>query len=95
MPKRKLKGFQKYQPPVGKKSWEYRQVWRLVDGCVLDTFCIHPDYLTPKGMSSVRMSLVKRITGQIMSYVEGYKGKPKSSTRGRSGARPAATKDEA
>lgn len=38
MPKRKLKGFQKYQPPVGKKSREYRQVWRLVDGCVVFTF---------------------------------------------------------
>ena len=89
MPKRKLKGFQKYQPPIGKKSRAYRQMWRLVDGCVLDTFRLHPDYLTPIGMSSVRMSLVKRITGQVMSYVEGHK----PSTRGRSGVRSAATND--
>ena len=48
---------------------EYRKIWRLVDGGITDCFNHHPGYL-PQGkakISSLRRSLLKRITGSILS----------------------------
>lgn len=62
----------------------YRQLWRIVDGAVTDAFTSHPDYLSSRQLATVaRRSVVKRVVGAIDGYVE-------QSTRGRSGAEPAA-----
>lgn len=46
------------------------QMQRIVDGAVRDCFGMHPDYLTARGRRSARGSLVKRIVGEIMGFVE-------------------------
>lgn len=46
----------------------YAQLWRVVDGAVLDAFNRHPDYLTPKGRRSAKTSIVKRVTGTVLSF---------------------------
>jgi hypothetical protein len=48
-----------------------RQIWRVVDGAVLDAFKNHPDYLTHKGSrnQTARRSVVKRVTGSVLSYL--------------------------
>lgn len=46
----------------------YRQLWRVVDGAVTDCFKNHPDYLTGKGRRSAQGSLVKRVTGTVLSF---------------------------
>lgn len=58
------------KPPKGNK--DYKKVWRIIDGAVADAMAMHPDYLTPKGTSgrTARTSIVKRVTGAILSYVE-------------------------
>jgi hypothetical protein len=61
----------------------YRQIWRIVDGAVFDALYTHQEYLTEKGRQSARSSIVKRVTGSVVGYVE-------QSTRGRSGGSPAA-----
>jgi hypothetical protein len=66
-----------HRPP--KPGRHYRQLWRIVDGAVRDTLLQHPDYVTPKGKRSLRMSINKRVTGAVLGYAE-------QSARGRSGA---------
>lgn len=48
----------------------YRQLWRLVDGAVLDCFTNHPDYLTERGKNydTARRSLTKRVVGAVLGY---------------------------
>ena len=46
----------------------FRQLWRVVDGAVASAFDAHPDYLTGKGRSLARTSIVKRVVGQVHSY---------------------------
>lgn len=46
----------------------YQQLWRVVDGAVTDCFKNHPDYLTWKGRRSAQGSLVKRVTGTVLSF---------------------------
>lgn len=50
----------------------YQQLWRIVDGAVRDALKMHPDYLTRKGWSgsAARRSIVKRVTGSVMGFVE-------------------------
>lgn len=57
-------------PPKGNK--DYKKVWRVIDGAVADAIAMHPDYLTSKGTHArtARYSIVKRVTGAILSYVE-------------------------
>lgn len=65
---------------------DYRRIWRIIDGCISDTFIHHPDYL-PQGrskISSLRTSLLKRIAGAILASAE-------RSAKRRSG-RPSAAK---
>jgi hypothetical protein len=42
-------------------------MWRQVDGIVRQTFKAHPEYLTEKGQKHARLSLTKRIAGQLSS----------------------------
>lgn len=76
------------RPPPQKTMARYRQLWRVVDGAVADAFTCHPNYLTEAGKfrSVARQSIVKRVTGAVLSYAE-------QSARGRSGDSPAAEKD--
>jgi hypothetical protein len=48
----------------------YSQLWRIVEGGVVDCFNNHPDYLTPKGKRSAQASIVKRVTGTVLSFAE-------------------------
>lgn len=54
------------KPPKGDNR--YRQVWRIIDGAVLDCFKHHPEYLTENGKRAARESIVKRATGAIIGY---------------------------
>lgn len=46
----------------------YRQLWRLIDGAVRDSFANHPEYLTEKGRRSAANSITKRVVGTIHGY---------------------------
>lgn len=46
----------------------HRQLWRLVDGAVRDTFMTHPDYLTVLGSKRAVDALNKRIVGSLCGY---------------------------
>lgn len=54
-------------PP--KEGAFYRQIWRIVDGAVMDCFSHHPNYVKKEMARAVRMSIVKRVTGAINGYV--------------------------
>ena len=64
------------KPPKGNE--DYKKVWKIVDGAVADALLMHPDYLTDKGRHgrTARYSVVKRVVGAILSYVEG-RGAPR------------------
>jgi len=53
---------------VGQTDRAYQQLWRVVDGAVRDAFRKHGDYLTPKGRHSAKRSVVKRVTGTVLSF---------------------------
>lgn len=58
------------------RSGAYAELWGVVDGAVADAFNNHPDYLTPKGQQSARTSVVKRVTGTVLSFaVQAAKGR--------------------
>lgn len=46
----------------------YKQLWKVVEGSVSDAFNRHPDYLTPKGRKSAPASIIKRVTGTVLSF---------------------------
>lgn len=74
-PRKKIKG--KPYPPKGDDH--FHDIWRVVDGAILDTIKHHPNYFnTTMGVRAynVRMSLNKRIVGALMSYEK--RGKPDS-----------------
>lgn len=50
------------------RSSAYSELWGVVDGAVSDAFHNHQDYLTPKGQKSARTSVVKRVTGTVLSF---------------------------
>lgn len=73
----KLAGL--YRAPAMKSRWRrqrlpkcpdqaYRQLWRVVDGAVRDTFANHPEYLTDKGRRDAQLSIVKRVAGSLHGY---------------------------
>jgi hypothetical protein len=67
------------------RSTAYQELWGVVDGAVVDAFNNHPDYLTQKGHKSARTSVVKRVTGTVLSFAA-------QAARGRS-YQPAETSD--
>lgn len=52
------------------RSAAYSQLWRIVDGAVVDALKNHEDYFTSKGRISVRPSVVKRVTGTVLGFAE-------------------------
>jgi hypothetical protein len=58
--------------PQKRPSVGYSRIWRVVDGAVRDALQNHPDYLSQKGarFSACRQSIVKRVTGAILSFAE-------------------------
>lgn len=81
-----------YRAPAVKQRWRrarmekcpdeiYRQLWRLVDGAVRDTFSNHPEYLTEAGKRGAMNSIVKRVVGSLHGYGA-------QASRGRSTASP-------
>lgn len=57
------------RPKPQKPGDDYRRIWRIVHGCIADTFIHHPEYL-PQGrdrISSLRRSLCKRIIGSVLA----------------------------
>ena len=53
-----------------KEQKAYRQLWRVVDGAVLDALTMHPDYLTERGARLARQSITKRVTGSVIGFAE-------------------------
>ena len=50
---------------------DFLKIWRMVDGAVRNCFLHHPDYINKKyDEPSVRLSIVKRVTGQIHGMVK-------------------------
>jgi hypothetical protein len=45
-----------------------KQLWRLVDGAIMDCVKAHPDYFNPKLVKTARRSLTKRVTGQVHGF---------------------------
>lgn len=48
----------------------YHRLWRVVDGAVRDALMAHPNYLTEHGHQSARNSIVKRVTGSVVSFAK-------------------------
>jgi hypothetical protein len=78
--------LRKLKPVKDQPHSDYHKIWRIVDGAVSDAFYHHPDYLTPKGKRAARESVVKRVTGAVLSSVV-------KATGGRSGSSPAPKND--
>jgi hypothetical protein len=53
-------------------SQEYQDVWRIVDGAIKKAFDAHPNYLTLAGAryKTARMSIAKRVVGDVVSYLD-------------------------
>lgn len=59
-------------PPKGEEL--YVKLWAVVDCAVIETFKVHPDYLTPQGRDRCRLSLNKRIVGQLAAMLRTGRG---------------------
>ena len=46
----------------------HKQLWGVVEGAVNDAFHKHSDYLTHKGRKSAKSSIIKRVTGTVLSF---------------------------
>ena len=55
--------------PEKNPSNAYRQLWRVVDGAIMDCFLHHPEYI-PVGARArvIRNSIVKRVVGALLGY---------------------------
>lgn len=53
---------------MGRASTAYQQLWHVVSGAVADAFNRHPNYLTKSGQKYARASIVKRVTGTVLSF---------------------------
>jgi hypothetical protein len=68
------------KPPKKAKSQKapdrrFLAVWMMVDGAVRDCFIHHPEYINRKyDEPAVRLSIVKRVTGQIYGLVRKHEG---------------------
>ncbi len=67
-------------PPQKRAPGGYSQIWRIVDGAVADCILHHREYFgSNQQVGDARRSIVKRVTGSIIGYLE-------QSRRGASGA---------
>jgi len=62
---RKLK---RIAPPKG--DLFYRSLWNAVDGALIDTINCHPDYIPQDRLMACRESILKRVTGTLVSLAE-------------------------
>lgn len=63
------KNRRRVRPPDVKVMPGYRQVWRLVDGAVLNAMQFHSDYFSLLGRGRrARNGFVKRVTGAIIGH---------------------------
>lgn len=63
MPRKRLR------PPGNKGDQSSRQLWRLIDGALIDAMNFHPEYFTATGSTkTARASLVKRVAGTLKGY---------------------------
>lgn len=46
---------------------EFIRMYRIVRGAVADAFAMHPDYLAPGRRQDATRSIVKRVTGAVIS----------------------------
>jgi hypothetical protein len=69
----------KFKPLKGDPHSPYHKVWRQVDGIVRQTFEAHPEYLTETGKKNARLSLTKRLVGQLAVRGMGDPDRGKSS----------------
>jgi len=54
---------------------DFLKIWLMVDGAVRDCFIHHPSYINKHyDEPSVRLSIVKRVTGQIHGLVLRHQG---------------------
>lgn len=61
---------------MARNDYAYGQLTRVVSGAVRDAFNNHPDYLTDKGRRSAKTSIVKRVSGTVLSFaVQAAKGR--------------------
>lgn len=51
-------------------SHAYAQLWRVVDGAVIDAMKHHPEYFRAKDKRAVRNSINKRVVGSVLGYVK-------------------------
>ena len=53
---------------MGVAATPYQQLWGIVSGAVTDAFNRHPNYLTKSGRKYATTSIVKRVTGTVLSF---------------------------
>jgi hypothetical protein len=57
------------RPQKGTKA--YRDLWRVIDGAVMDAFNKHPNYVAAgESERTVRNSIVKRAVGAVLSFAD-------------------------
>jgi len=62
----------------------FMKIWRTVDGKVRETFKAHPEYTQKKYRYNTRVSIVKRVTGDIHALLrEEYIVKKRVSCKGK------------
>jgi hypothetical protein len=67
--------LRKLKPPSDCAK-SYEALWKLVDGAVLDCVKMHPEYFRSDRLTTVRASLVKRVTGSIHGFALQARGQP-------------------
>ena len=79
-PQRRQRWKRAKVPPQKRAPGGYSQIWRIVDGAVADCILHHREYFgSNQQVGDARRSIVKRVTGSIIGYLE-------QSRRGASGA---------
>jgi hypothetical protein len=60
---------EKIIPPKDIPHSDYHRIWRMVDGSIRTVMMEHPDYFSGKKPKAMRMSLTKRIAGQLAAVL--------------------------
>lgn len=79
---------------IAREKSPYSHLWRVVSGAVLDAFNRHPDYLTSKGKRSAAASIVKRVTGTVLSFAVQSAGAASAAEKGEGAVPTSAPADD-
>jgi hypothetical protein len=60
---------ERLRTPRNKPGAEYKAIWRLIDGAILDALKHHPEYIAPERQQAARNSIIKRATGNVVGYL--------------------------